>query len=69
MQGAQQAAEALQAGFDGGAPAPGVHALEAAVNHLLAREHETRYMYARTLRVLGQAVGGKRYLGKPRSKI
>ena len=46
MQGAHQAAEALQAGFDGGAPAPGVHALEAAVNHLLAREHETRCMNA-----------------------
>ena len=44
LQGAHQAAEALQAGFDGGAPAPGVHALEAAVNNLLAREHETRCM-------------------------
>ena len=39
VQGAQQAAEALQASFDGGAPAPGVHALEAAVDRLLAQAH------------------------------
>ena len=36
--GAQQAAEALQAGFDGGAPAPAC-TLEAAVDRLLARAH------------------------------
>ncbi len=39
MQGAQQAGEALQAGFDGGAPAPGGHALEAAVDRMQARAH------------------------------
>jgi hypothetical protein len=39
VQGAQQAAEALQAVFDKAAPAPGVHALEAAVDRLLVRAH------------------------------
>jgi hypothetical protein len=39
VQGAQQAADALQDVFDKRAPVPGVHALEAAVDRLLVRAH------------------------------